>query len=63
MAKLIEEITVAIHVEYRIVFFPIATFIRLGEKERLSVFGVPVYRKVGSVKSILGINWTVANAS
>lgn len=40
-----------------IVLFPVATYLRCGELEILTVFAVPVYKRAGSVKSLFGIVW------
>lgn len=41
-------------VRYCLVFFPIATYKRVGETiALLTVFGLPVYKRVGNVKKFL----------
>lgn len=62
MAK-IADITIGIHVEYRIVFFPIATWRATRDLAVLTVFGIPVYRRVGDLVNIFGFNRTHADAS
>lgn len=54
MAK-IEDVTIGMHVEYRIVFFPIATWREAGGISILTVLGIPVYRRVGDLVKIFGI--------
>lgn len=57
MAKIIDEITVGLHVEYRIVFFPFATFKRVGPMALLTVLGIPVYKQTGDARSLFGMIW------
>ena len=38
---------------YCFVFFPVATFTRIGDVELLTIFGVPVYGKADHFKQIL----------
>lgn len=38
---------------YCLIFFPIATFTKIADVELLTVFGIPVYGKVGDFKQIL----------
>jgi len=59
MAKL-KNITVGVHVEYRIVFFPFATYVRLGDLAVLKVLGIPVYERLGDLQSFCGV---IRNAS
>jgi len=46
-------VEVATIVRYVFVIFPIATFIKCGEIRLLTVFGIPVFKQVDSVKKIL----------
>lgn len=39
---------------YCFIFFPIATFAKIGEVELLTVFGLPIYKKVGEVRALFG---------
>lgn len=52
MASFNTEIKISVS-EYRIVFFPFATFVKYGEVEIFRIFGIPVYRKVGDIKKYL----------
>ena len=38
-----------------LIFFPIATLTIVGNVGLLTVFGVPVYRRVGDVREFLGV--------
>ena len=38
-----------------LIFFPIATLTIVGDIGLLTVFGVPVYRRVGDVREFLGM--------
>ena len=40
---------------YFFVFFPIATYTRVGDVSLLTIFGIPVYKKVGDLKAIFNI--------
>jgi len=55
MAK--AEIKVECKQYWALVFFPVATYKRVGDVELLTVFGVPVYKRAGSVRSLFGIVW------
>lgn len=57
MSKMIDEITVGLHVEYRIVFFPFATFKRIGDVAILTVLGIPVYKRAGGARGLFGVVW------
>lgn len=39
---------------YCIFLFPVATFKRIGEACVLTVFGMPVYKRIGDVSWLLG---------
>lgn len=54
MAKL-ESITVMTQTQYVFVVIPFATYKRVGEIGVLTVFGIPVYKHVGQVRSLFGI--------
>lgn len=56
MAKL-ESVTVAIKTRYVFVVIPFATYKRVGEIGILTVFGIPVYKHVGDVRSLLGVTY------
>jgi len=56
MAK-VSSIEVALEVKYKIVFFPFATFTRVGEIELLTVLGVRVWQKAGDVCALFGVAW------
>ena len=43
-------------IHYYLVFLPFATYKRVGEAVVLTVFGMVVYRRVGTVRNICGIN-------
>lgn len=43
--------------KFCIIFFPIATYTVSGDISLLTVFGLPVYRRVGDIKSILGYSF------
>ena len=47
--------SLVVNTEYRLIFFPFATYKRVGEVALLIVFGVPVYRRVGDTRQLLGI--------
>lgn len=58
-----EELVVKIktNIEYKrylLVFFPIATFSKVDEIEKLTIFGVPVYARIGDTRNVLGYTWT-----
>ncbi len=63
MAKIAQDITVGLHIEYRIVFFPFATYARCGDTAALTVWGIPVYRRAGTTENILGFTRTRTHAS
>ncbi len=44
---------------YRIVFFPVATYERIGDIAELRVFGIRVYCKADSYRSLFGFSWKV----
>ncbi len=56
MAKLETAIEVRC-TKYYVVFFPIATYKRIGNVSILTVFGVPVYKRVDRVRSLCGFSW------
>lgn len=41
------------YAKYRIIFFPVATFSRIGDLARLTVFGLPVYQASGKCRKFL----------
>lgn len=47
----------AIHIKYCIVFFPVATYQRVGDITRLTVFGLQIYARVGDARSLFGFTW------
>lgn len=49
------EAMVRVVVEYRILFIPFGTYKRIGEVAILTIWGMPVYKRVGKVSSIFGI--------
>lgn len=46
-------VEVAAITRYFFVFFPFATLMKVGDIKLLTVFGIPVYKQVGGVKTIL----------
>lgn len=54
MAKL-DSFTVKTQTKYVFVLIPFATYTRVGEIALLTVFGVPVYKRVDSAWSLFGI--------
>lgn len=52
MAKL--EAIVTVHKCYALFLFPVATYRSAGEAAILTIFGMPVYKRIGKVSSILG---------
>lgn len=40
---------------YVLVFIPFATYKQVGEVALLTVFGLPVYKRAGHVRSLFGI--------
>ncbi|MCV0420135.1 MAG: hypothetical protein K5804_17980 [Microbacterium sp.] len=46
-----------VNTKYRIVFIPFATYKRVGEVSILTVLGMPVYRRVGDIRSLFGIGY------
>lgn len=45
-------------VKYCFVFFPVATLTKINDISELTVFGFPVYQKVGSAVRLFGIDWS-----
>jgi len=43
--------------KYMFVFFPFATFTRIGDISKLTVFGIPVYRRVNDIRNVLWITY------
>lgn len=54
MAKL-ENLTVMTRIQYVFVIIPFATYKQVGDIGILTVFGAPVFKRVGSAWSLLGI--------
>lgn len=42
------------YTQYQIIFFPFATYKRIGDVELLTVLGIHVYKRVGETTSLLG---------
>ena len=63
MAKILKDTTVGLHIEYRVVFFPFATYRRCGDVVLLTVLGVPLYRRVAALERILGFGRVRKHAS
>jgi hypothetical protein len=40
-----------------LIFFPFATFTKINDVSLLSVLTIPVYRRAGKLKTILGFNY------
>ncbi len=59
MAKL-EKITIAVQTKYVFVLFPFATYTKVGDTAILTVLGIPVYRRVGGAKNILGVSFNAS---
>ena len=55
--------TVKVEVIKLYIFFPIAIWRASGDLAVLTVFGIPVYRRIGDLVNILGFNRTRAHAS
>lgn len=55
MAKLNMELKV---VEYKIVFFPVATYRKIGDAEVLTVLGMKIWQKVGDARRLFWITLT-----
>lgn len=53
MAKI--EPMVIVQTEYRFVFIPFATYKRVDDIRLLTVFGLPIYKRVGDARSIFGV--------
>ena len=59
MAK-IENITVMTQTRYVFVIFPFATYKQVGEIGLLTVFGVPIYKRVDHMRSLFGVVFSTA---
>ena len=55
MAKL--ESVMAVQSKLYILFFPFASYTRVGDIRLVKVIGVPVYKQVGGVKWLTGVSW------
>lgn len=53
MAKL-EDQVIGVHIRYTLLLLPLAKYVRVGNASMLTVFGMPVYKRIGKVSSILG---------
>lgn len=54
MAKL-ENITVMTQTKYVLVLIPFATYTKVGVLSCLTIFGIPVYSRVGERRRICGV--------
>lgn len=57
MAKATMSLDVQI-TKYRLVFFPVATYTKVGDSEELTIFGISVYKRAGCAREILGFQPT-----
>lgn len=61
MAKF--EPIIKVNTTYKVVFFPIASSVNLGEIYILNILGVTVYRRLGDIKSLFGYTWGQNNVA
>jgi hypothetical protein len=53
MAKCNIDITILAHKHFCIFFIPFGKYTRVGEIAKLTIFGLPVYQRVGDAKQVL----------
>lgn len=41
------------------VFFPVASYYRVGDVRKITVFGIPVYRRTGALVNFCGVQYRV----
>lgn len=39
--------------QVRVIFWPVATFDKVGDASKLTIFGVPIYQQLGDKKKLL----------
>jgi len=48
---------VAVYTKYRVIYFPFAERIHVGDIVLVKVFGIPMYKRVGKAKSLFRFVW------